>query len=195
MLPIHILKLSDPDDKQMMLELYEDYDKFMFTISLGYTRNEKDAEDVVQNSWLSLCSAKSLETLRKISKEKPLETKKYLARCVRNKSVDLLRKRSKVRSNEVPLESEELIRVNSMDDGVDSHLILQAEVQDLMIGIQSLPQKQKEYLTMRYIENLSYKEIAQSLGKTEDSVRSQISNATKNLKFKVQEMRMDHADE
>lgn len=195
MLPICVLELSDPDDKQMMLELYEDYEKLMFTIALGYTRNEKDAEDVVQDSWLSLCSAKSLETLRKLFKEKPLEKRKYIARCVRNKSIDVLRKRSNMRSNEVPLECEELIHVNSMDDGIDSHLMLQAEVQAWMIGIQSLPIKQKEYLSLRYIENLSYREIAQSLGKTEDSVRSQISSAVRNLKLKVNEMRVDYANE
>lgn len=194
-LPICILNLSDPDDKQMMLELYEEYEKWMFTIALGYTRNEKDAEDVVHNSWLSLCSTKSLEMLRKFNKEKPLEKEKYIARCVRNKSIDLLRGRSEMQSNEVPLESEAIIHVNSMDNGVDSHLMLQAEVQDCLIGIQLMPHKQKEYLTMYCIENLSYKDIAQSLGKSEDSVRSQISSAIRNLKMKVNEMRVDHANE
>lgn len=194
MFPLFILELNDPDDKQMMLDIYQEFDKYMFTIAYSYTRNEKDAEDVVHNAWLSLCSVKTLETLRKISKEKPLEKKRYIARCVRNKSVDLLRKRSKIKSNEVPLENEELAYMSTAENGLDFHLMLQAEVEDCLTGIQSLPPKQKQYLTMHYIENLSYREIAQSTGKTEDSIRSQISNAIKNLREKVEELRTDYAN-
>lgn len=92
MLPLCILELSDQDDKQMMLELYDRYEHYMYKVALGYTRNGNDAEDVVHNTWLSLCSPTSLDTLRKFTLGQALELQKYLAKCVRNKSIDLLRK-------------------------------------------------------------------------------------------------------
>jgi len=192
-LPLCILELSDSSDKQMMLELYECYGHFMYKVALGYTNSEQDTEDVVHNTWLSLCSAASLDALRKFSKENVLELQKYLARCVRNRSIDLLRKRGKRKFFEVPLENEETLLSISANGFMDTHITLQEEIDEYLYVLGSMPRKQKEYLAMRYLDGLSYQEIAAMLGKSEDSVRSQLSNATKNLRDKVQKMREDYA--
>ena len=193
MLPLCILDLSDATDKQMMLELYERYEHFMYNVALGYMHSEQDTEDVVHNTWLSLCSAASLDTLRKFPEEKALELQKYLARCVRNKSIDLLRKRGERKFFEVPLENDETLPSISTDGFMDTHSALQEEIDEYLYVLGSMPRKQKEYLTMRYLNGLSYQEIAAMLGKSEDSVRSQLSNATKNLRNKVQKLREDYA--
>lgn len=121
MLPLCILELSDSSDKQMMLELYEWYGHFMYKVALGCTHSEQDAEDVVHNTWLSLCSQASLDTLRKLSGETALETQEYLARCVRNKSVDLLRKRSDRNFFGMPLENEDTFLSTSANSFADTH--------------------------------------------------------------------------
>ncbi len=193
MLPLCILELSDQDDKQMMLELYDQYEHYMYKVALGYTRNVNDAEDVVHNTWLSLCSPTSLATLRKFTLGQALELQKYLARCVRNKSIDLLRKRGEREFYEVPLDDEKNLMTASADISMNINRALQDEIDEYLYVLESMPSKQKEYLTLRYIEKHTYHEIARMLGKTEDSVRSQLSSAMKNFRNKVEKMREDYA--
>jgi len=54
------------------------------------------------------------------------------------------------------------------------------EIKRVMSAIKSFTQNQQELLLMRYIDELSYKEISEILGKEEGAIRTQISrNLTK----------------
>lgn len=192
MIPLFILILDNHDDRQMMISLYEDNKKLMYTVALSSTGNEDDAEDVVHDTWLSLCSESSLATLRRLSHKDSHEMNKFLARCVLNKSTSFLRKKIRQSSRETMWENVETTK--SMDHEIDSRLLIEDEVKQCIAAIESLPTMQRKYLEMRFQEDLSYKEIATLLGKSVDSIRSQVSDALKNLKRKVAERMASNAN-
>ena len=51
----------------------------------------------------------------------------------------------------------------------------------LWSALRSLPDEQQQALTMRYVQNLGSKEIAQQLGKSDGAIRVMLTRATKKL--------------
>ena len=57
----------------------------------------------------------------------------------------------------------------------------QQEEARLWTAIRSLPEDQQQALTLRYVQNLGSKEIAEQLGKSDGAVRVMLTRATKRL--------------
>ena len=49
MIPICILTIEDPDDREFMAELYGKYEKILYSTAVKITNNYWDAQDVVQS--------------------------------------------------------------------------------------------------------------------------------------------------
>ena len=124
--------------------------------------NRQDAQDAAQEVFLRLH--------RRISNiDSAGSLSGWLYRVTVNACYDILRKRRA----SVPIEDAGLSVDSSVDDDADRDRQRKLVAEALL----TLPEKERAALTLRDIEGLSTREVAQILGSSEATVRSQISTA------------------
>lgn len=150
-------------------ELYNIYCKSMYNVSLRITGNSADAEDVMQEAFLS--------AFRKIgSYEGKVSFGAWLRRIVINRSLDCLKKR-KVRFEEVTE------RNGGMEPGGGGPG--ESELLQIRRAIASLPDGYRVVLTLHLIEGYPHEEISKMLHISHSAVRTQYMRAKNRLKEMV----------
>lgn len=134
----------------------------IFLLALSFTKNETDAEDIMQNVFYKLWKY-----------DKPFENEihmdKWLTRVTVNESKNLLK--SPFRKN-----------YTSLDDVKEEGFFDKQCDYDLFRVVMKLPKKLSTVIHLFYYEDLSVKEIARLLNISESSVKTRLSRARVKLK-------------
>ena len=163
-------------DRQAQAELYRRYAKAMFNAALRITGDYAEAEDVLQESFLS--------AFRELSGYKGDSSfGAWLKRIVVNKSINCLRQR---RLQLVPLEDFHY-DATPATEAHTPHAHEEAQEQQyradvLRRCIQELPDGYRLVLTLYLLEGYDHLEIAGILGITESTSKSQYSRARQRLR-------------
>jgi RNA polymerase sigma-70 factor (ECF subfamily) len=135
--------------------------------ALHYLKDIDASEDVVQEAFGVLWEKLS-------AGEKVLNQKGYLYSVVKNRSLDILRKRG--------LGGEAITLEGSVED-IEEPTVEDAEVEArLWTAIDTLPEKCREIFLMSKRDGLKQEEIASELGISLQTVKNQVSKALKILK-------------
>ncbi|MBN2481662.1 MAG: RNA polymerase sigma factor [Bacteroidales bacterium] len=158
-------------ERKAQEQLYRQYFKAMYNISFRLLNNQVEAEDVMQEAFLT--AFLKIEEYRGT-----VSFGSWLKRIVINKSIDVLRlKRIKL---------EELDRETGTeaDQEVDYDVGEQeipATVFKIREAVKSLPDGFRIVLSLFYFEGYDHSEISQILGISESTSRSQLVRARKRL--------------
>ncbi len=161
-------------DIKAQYQLYKQYSKAMYNIAIRFLNNKMDAEDILQESFI-----KAFNSLGEL-KNKDLFGS-WLKRIVINNCISLQRKR-KIAFEEI--DEEKYGEQVEMGEGVP-------EVDPALVhgAIRELPPKARTVLVLRALECYSHKEIAEKLGISVSTSKTQYSRAlsllNKKLKGKV----------
>lgn len=160
-----IIERCKKGERKAFYELYNLYSKAMFNIALRILNNAADAEEVLQDSFL--------KAFDKIASYDP----KYafgvwLKRIVINGSLDVLKKRKIVL---VSLEEIQYAREDDVDDEISYN------VENIKKCVALLPDGYRTILSLYVFEDQSHKEIAELLGISEGTSKSQYNRAKKKL--------------
>jgi len=145
-----------------------------YNLARWLTRNEHDAQDVVQEAYL--------RALRAFDGYRGGDPRAWVLSIVRNTSYTWLQRRGALSAGaaddpaEVP------------DDpaaGPEAHAIRRADAQLLRGALEDLPLEFREALVLRELEGLSYKEIADITGVPLGTVMSRLSRGRKQLQHLV----------
>lgn len=142
-------------------DLYRRYAPDVFRFALYLTGNRNDAEDITAETFARMWAS-----------SEPVRTqtvKGYLCTIARNLFLQDVRKRS--RRGEMPADVPDgmpgpLERVEKKD-----------ELENVLRGLQKLPEIDRAALVMRAVEELSYDEISAALGITLSAVKVKIHRA------------------
>lgn len=135
--------------------------------ALHYLKDIDASEDVVQEAFGVLWEKLS-------AGEKVVNQKGYLYSVVKNRSLDILRKRG--------LGGEAITLEGSVED-IEEPTVEDAEVEArLWTAIDTLPEKCREIFLMSKRDGLRQEEIASELGISLQTVKNQVSKALKILK-------------
>ena len=139
-----------------------------YRIAFYILEDEAEAEDAVQELYLKLWSGRdALDGIR--------SPKGYGIQVLRNLCLDRIRRSRKMETPAVLPEPEWSGR---QDEAVDEKERL-AKVLD---AIKSLPDRQREVLTLRTLDGLSYEEISRRTGINQLTLRVLLSQARRKLK-------------
>ena len=156
-------------DRKAQYELYRLYSKAMYNTCLRITNDQMEAEDVLQESFVS--------AFKNISSYKgEASFGSWLKRIVVNNAINLVKKR---RIEFQPMEGFETFDepVNEIND--DGQLY---DVQSIKRSIGLLPQGYRLVITLYLIEGYDHQEIAGILGITVSTSKSQFNRAKKKLR-------------
>jgi len=157
-------------DQQAMYRLYKTHVLAMYNTSIRIVSNQFDAEDIIQESFLS--------AFKNISAFKGESTfGVWLKRIVINKSLNVLRQKKQVFTD---LDNLHIAYEESED--VDFPEVTPEVIHE---AIKSLPEKARVVLNLYLLEGCMHKEIAEMLNISESTSKSQYQRARKLLQGKI----------
>ncbi|WP_303318692.1 RNA polymerase sigma-70 factor [Flavivirga abyssicola] len=157
-------------DKEAYRFLFDTFYPRLYMFSLKYVKDHFIAEEVVGDTFLKLWQKR-----HKVHKIENI--KSYLYKMVRNTSYDYLKKTD----HNVRLD------VKSHDSfTLTNDYIIEEEVHAILIkALESLPPKCRKVFSLSCIEKLKYKEIAEELQISVNTVKSQRARAIELLKIQL----------
>jgi len=154
-------------------EMYNQFGKMVYNVSLNYLQNLEEAEEATQDIFVKI--HRKIEGFREQS-----SLKTWIYRITINHCMDVIK--SKKRRIRVLFS-----RQNKEDDRIEFNhpgVILEQKqaVSEILNQLNQLPPKQKGAILLKVIDGLSQKEIAEVLDLSEKAVESLLSRARVNMK-------------
>ncbi len=160
MFQIDIVEECKANNRKAQLKLYNQYCDGMFCVAMRFLKNEVDAEDVTQESFI--------KAFQKIDQFKGDVTfGAWLKRIVINKSIDFLKSK---RQRMVELDECFMSLTEDDDWTIESGINLE----EVKIAIESLPEKYKYVVMMFLMEGFDHNEISEVLGLTSSNCRTRL---------------------
>lgn len=169
---IFLQALTTEDDKEKFEKLYRQYKYSMYKISWNILKNEKDAEDIVHESFWAI-----IENFDKINDIYSKKTWNYIVAIVRNKSINLYN--AKKNHGTISYEDE---KEEDCEDITLKEIVEKEKIQLLADVISQLSYPYKEVIYLQYYNDLSGEEIAKILGKSPENVRKIAQRARRMMK-------------
>ncbi|MEJ6735529.1 MAG: sigma-70 family RNA polymerase sigma factor [Flavobacteriales bacterium] len=166
-----IVKRCVKGDRKAQQELYKIFYGKMMGICYRYTNNSEDAKDILQDGFVKVYS-----NLKKYNFTGSLEG--WIRRIIVNTAIDHYRKRKNVYFVD---DEEGFILENSKTESADS-IYSQFGEQVIIEAIQALSPAYKTVFNLNVMEGFQHKEIAEKLGITEGTSKSNLAKAKKNLR-------------
>ena len=154
--------------KREMLELYETYCDMVYRICFLHLKNENDAYDAVQETFLKLMQHK-----KKFKGEE--HAKAWLITTASNHCKDVLKSAWRKKR----IDAEEAILENMPDKEYLANKEMENAVLDALI---QLPEDYKNILYLYYYEGYQLNEIAKMLHRNASTIRSRFSKAKQLLR-------------
>lgn len=179
------IKKAAQGDASAFEELVVRYQEQVYRLCLRMSGNAEDAADLTQEAFVKVW--KNLDTFQF---DAAFST--WLYRLASNCCLDFLR--SKKRRPTVSLtmetdeEDEQTVELPDDRPTPEEAAISKEERENLQLAMQSIEPEQRQILTLRVVNDLSYTDIAQVLGIREGTVKSRLSRARESLRKKLTEI-------
>ena len=159
--------------------LYKRFYGYMMAVSLRYVKNEMEAEDIVNESFVKIF--KKISNFEILEDENALEKsfKGWIARITVNTSID------KLRAQKLTLDIDD---INEMDiQHTSVSITSNLEVNDIMSLLDKLPDIQRMIFILYEIEGYSHDEISKKLNIPDSTSRTYLTRAKARLRTLYQE--------
>ncbi len=166
-----ILAMADtPEDKIKVEALYNEYDRLMYYIAGKILHNHADIEDAVMDSWVRI-----VRNLDKISEISSPKTKSYVVVIVERAAINILNRVKRHEGGEVPIAEYDQSPFFATSDK-------EYENVEMYEVLKNLPKEYSDPLILYYMQELTTKEIAKTLGVSEDAVYKRLQRGREMLK-------------
>ncbi len=147
----------------------------VYGLALRLLSNEAEAAEVAQESFL-----RAYQNLHKYDESRPFDL--WVMAITRNLCLDLLRRRTKVRMEELEPMKEVLA---STDVSQEEGAIARQQHQSLEAALATLSVEDREVLALYYVQKRTTKEIAQLLGCAPGTIMARLFRAREKLRKKM----------
>ena len=162
-----LIKACIRKDRDAQELLYKEYYSKMMGVCLRYSNNQDDALDILHEGFIKI--------FKNIAKYQPgTSLVAWMRRIMVNTAIDFYRKNVRRRTED--LETAYSVSTNAPD------AISQVTEKEILLAIQTLSPAYRSVFNLYVIEGYSHKEIADQLGITESTSRSNLVKARHKLK-------------
>lgn len=180
---LDLIENAKKGNQDAITELYNrTYNNVYFTVK-ALIKSEDTILDIVQDSYV-----KGFKNLSQL--QDPDKFRAWIKRIAHNSAVDYLRKTKPVMFSTMSTEDDSFIEFeDDRTENLPEVVIDQKETIRLVKEIlDSLSDEQRLVVGMFYYEQMSVKEIAQTLGISENTVKSRLSYGRKKIEMQVKEL-------
>jgi len=163
-------------NKQAFDWIYANYSKGMYALCLRYTKNQDEAADILQESFIKIYEKRTLFNPE-------YEIGPWVKRIVINEAINHFRVNKRfdlIEDDSYFEEAEELIEIEDLS-GVK---------EQLMTILNEMPEGYRTVFNMYVIDNLSHQEIAEYLGVSVNTTKTQLFKARKLIRTKLDEKKI-----
>jgi RNA polymerase sigma-70 factor (ECF subfamily) len=174
-------------DGDAFAELYERHESRAFNLCYRILGSRDDAADATQEAFVGV-----LRRLPQLA-DRDLAFGSYVLTSARNACYDLIERRKRTQpSDEIPESATPMgggvggggvgFDPGDPEDDPERRVLLEALNEEIRVANLTLPERQREVLALRELEELSYDEIAELMDMNRNSVAQLISRARINLR-------------
>ncbi len=156
---------------QCQKELYEHFFSYALTIARSYASGDSQAEEVVNDAFM-----KVFNQIQRYDGKLPF--KAWFRRIVINQSIDAIRKEKK------HMYQEDANELRSLGDA--SSILDQMSAEEIVATVQTLPPTYRATFMLYVMEGYKHAEIAEMLGTSASTSKSNLARAREQLKRKLQ---------
>lgn len=179
---LDVIQACQRGDEEAFRVLFETHKDRVYSIALRYAGDAAAAMDIAQETFLKL-----LSNIGQFRGEANFES--WLYRLVVNACLDYHRRKRRF----LPMldnAMEEVLDVfRAPDEGALQDLLREEQEERVQQVVAQLPEEQKMVVVLRYVEGLSYEEIADLLGCRRGTVASRLNRAHKALERRLSHLR------
>lgn len=164
-------------DNDAFRSLVERHSRYVFNVAYRLTGNAPDAEDVVQTTFL-----RAYQQLSRFEARADFRT--WLHRIAVNAAIDLIRTRRHREVGQDPdtLERESAAGPDAATAGPD-RLLLSAEIRERVTeGLTQLTPSERLAFTLRHLEGLPIRDVAQAMGLKTEATKNSIFRAVRKMR-------------
>ncbi len=165
MLTYYLSMVETEEQKEKVEYIFENLYSFMYSIVKKQLRNDKDADDIVQDTML-----KVIDIIDTIDMSDTDRVKNLCGVMAKNKAIDFLRVKS---NHSEPLD--DIVEFTHVQDDETASTVISKETYALLLkAIDSLSDTYKEACSLKFVNELKEREIAKVLGISEKAVSLRI---------------------
>lgn len=174
MVAIEMIKAAQAGDREALITLLREIESHVYRTAYYILGNEQDALDASQEALIRI--------YKKIgSYEEKALFKTWVQRIVTNICIDKFRRTKPT----VSIDEHEM--VFRSDTNVEAAVISHYVAQDIQEAIERLPEHHRAVVTLRYLNDFSYNEIAETLDLPINTVKSYLFRARHQLQGMLHE--------
>lgn len=174
MMLFYLSLVQTDQDKQKIQRVYEQYYGLMMYIASRYCPQRSDAEDVVHDAIVKI-----IKHLACIDANDAIRTKAFCVTVVKYTALDRLKAKE---NNVISMEDFQEEPVHSNDFAIDKDTYA-----DLVRAIRALDDPYRIVLTLKYVNDMTDKEIAALLGISEKTVSVRLTRGRQKLRKELEE--------
>ena len=160
MLTFYMSLVDDASDKKKVERIYTEYYGLMMQAAYEYTK--RDAEDIVHDAMIRI-----IKNIDKVDISDEQKTKAFCVTVVRNRAIDCLRKNDK---DAVSYDDE----IRTENDNAFDFAQINETYNILLQALESLNETYKTVCTLKYVNGLKEREIAEVLDLPQKTVSLRI---------------------
>lgn len=175
-----LIELCKKGKQQAQEELYDRFSAAMLSTCMRYTGNRAEAEDLLQEGFIKI-----FKNITEFKAKNQGSLASWIKTIMVNTSISYLRKKKQ----HLFIENIESLHIfENEEDTIDENENEQPDSEQLMKMISELPDGYRIVFNMYVLEDYGHKEIAQILGISEGTSKSQLSKARLYLQKKLSSM-------
>lgn len=168
-------------DQQAKEVLYTETCQHMFFLAKSIVKSDEEAMDIIHDSYI--CVFQKLDNIKNLS-----GFKSYLRTTVVNRCKNYLSKKKPLYLSDMTEDGEDF-ELEDIDGEIPDELIENKDVIECVRRVvESLPEEQRMCVILRYYDEMSLQEIADTLEVSLGTVKSRLSRASKKMRDEIERL-------
>ncbi|GEM_PF-233564 len=167
------LGVISEDEKYLVNHIFSKMNVKMYHMSLNILRSHVDAEEAVAQAFLKI-----MEHIEKISALPCPQREPYCVMILKNETINIIRKREKT----VYVDDTAYFEHNNQSHDMEEELIEAEDKEKLFSCINKLSDDEKEFIHLRFVNDMSFKNISQLMDITEEAAKKRSQRILKKLR-------------